>query len=168
MFHSHTLLLPLPISKLTNHNITQNNNKKYLLILNIQKGTIFPLHVSITHTIITLTNYKPTNSQYTKIIKLIYSSFNHSKIYYNHAICFTLTRTIITLINFKPNNSQYYTKTNNTSTPYFKSFLKKTIIPLTLSITHTHCYYPYQLQTKQITILHKIITTHQPLISNHS
>jgi hypothetical protein len=34
--------------------------------------------------------------------------------------------------------------------------------------THTHYYYPYQFQNKQITIIHKTITTPQLLISNHS
>jgi hypothetical protein len=59
MFQSHTLLLPLPILNQPNQNITQKNNhaKSYFkpfLLININ-----PLYVSITHTIIKITNFKP-------------------------------------------------------------------------------------------------------------
>jgi hypothetical protein len=131
MFHSHTLLLTLPISNEKNHNITKHNNNKispyYQPFLKIN---ITPLYISLPHTIITLTNYKSS-------LKI-----NITSLY------ISLTHTIITLTNIKPfltinitrymfhsntlllslpisNQANHNIKQNNNNktTTYFKSFL---------------------------------------------
>jgi hypothetical protein len=80
MIHSHILLSPLPISKHQIYNIKKKNNKttssyfKAFLTINIT-----PLYVSLTHTIINLTNFKPTKTKYLKTITTQYLLIsNHS------------------------------------------------------------------------------------------